>query len=135
MMAFMLPLGLIAGGTLLTYVYEDHAPVMVRFCGGACIGFAFFGLAGFVFASLFGFNLIAVALTLLTAASPSLLLATRQNATRMYSDIQATVRNMRGAIVHPNTLDAYIARLRRKLRALPGAPRITTVRGVGYSVR
>ena len=102
MMAFMLPLGLIAGGTLLTYVYEDHAPVMVRFCGGACIGFAFFGLAGFVFASLFGFNLIAVALTLLTAASPSLLLATRQNATRMYSDIQATVRNMRGAIVHPN---------------------------------
>jgi len=40
-----------------------------------------------------------------------------------------------GAIVHPNTLDAYIARLRRKLRALPGAPRITTVRGVGYSVR
>ncbi len=40
-----------------------------------------------------------------------------------------------GAIVHPNTLDAYVARLRRKLRALPGAPGIITVRGVGYSVR
>jgi two-component system response regulator MprA len=40
-----------------------------------------------------------------------------------------------GAIVHANTLDAYIARLRRKLRALPGAPGIETVRGVGYSLQ
>jgi len=40
-----------------------------------------------------------------------------------------------GAIVHANTLDAYIARLRRKLRALPGAPSIATVRGVGYSLQ
>jgi two-component system, OmpR family, response regulator len=37
-----------------------------------------------------------------------------------------------GAIVHDNTLDVYIARLRRKLRALPGAPGIATVHGVGY---
>lgn len=39
-----------------------------------------------------------------------------------------------GAIVHDNTLDAYIARLRRKLATLPGAPRITTVHGVGYTI-
>ena len=39
-----------------------------------------------------------------------------------------------GAIVHDNTLDAYIARLRRKLRELPGAPKIDTVHGVGYSL-
>jgi two-component system, OmpR family, response regulator len=38
----------------------------------------------------------------------------------------------RGAIVHDNTLDAHVARTRRKLRALPGAPGITTVHGVGY---
>ena len=37
-----------------------------------------------------------------------------------------------GAIVRDNTLDAYIARLRRKLRRLPGAPEIATVHGVGY---
>jgi two-component system response regulator MprA len=37
-----------------------------------------------------------------------------------------------GAIVHDNTLDVYIARLRRKLRALPAAPAIATVHGVGY---
>ncbi len=37
-----------------------------------------------------------------------------------------------GAIVHDNSLDVYVARLRRKLRRLPGAPVIRTVHGVGY---
>ena len=40
-----------------------------------------------------------------------------------------------GAIVHDNTLDVYIARLRRKLVTLPGSPEIVTVHGVGYSLR
>jgi len=40
-----------------------------------------------------------------------------------------------GAIVHDNTLDVYIARLRRKLVALGEAPAIVTVFGVGYSLR
>ena len=37
-----------------------------------------------------------------------------------------------GARVRDNTLDAYVARLRRKLGQLPGAPSISTVHGVGY---
>ena len=37
-----------------------------------------------------------------------------------------------GAIVHDNTLDAYIARLRRKLRDLGASEEIATARGVGY---
>ncbi|HEV7847493.1 MAG TPA: response regulator transcription factor [Thermoleophilaceae bacterium] len=40
-----------------------------------------------------------------------------------------------GAIVHANTLDAYVARLRRKLAALESPERIHTVRGVGYALR
>jgi two-component system response regulator MprA len=40
-----------------------------------------------------------------------------------------------GAIVHDNTIDVYIARLRRKLASLPDAPAIGTVHGVGYSLR
>jgi two-component system response regulator MprA len=40
-----------------------------------------------------------------------------------------------GAIVHDNTIDVYLARLRRKLRSLDGAPTITTVHGVGYRLR
>jgi DNA-binding response OmpR family regulator len=37
-----------------------------------------------------------------------------------------------GAIVHDNTLDQYIARLRRKLRQVTADAEITTARGVGY---
>ncbi|MGZ4386891.1 MAG: response regulator transcription factor [Gaiellaceae bacterium] len=40
-----------------------------------------------------------------------------------------------GAIVRENTLDAYLARLRRKLASLGEAPKIATVHGVGYSIR
>jgi two-component system, OmpR family, response regulator len=39
-----------------------------------------------------------------------------------------------GAIVRANTLDAYVARLRRKLKQLPAAPEIATVHGVGYRI-
>jgi two-component system response regulator MprA len=39
-----------------------------------------------------------------------------------------------GAHVRDNTLDAYVARLRRKLASLPAAPTITTVHGVGYTI-
>jgi two-component system response regulator MprA len=41
----------------------------------------------------------------------------------------------RGAIVRENTLDAYIARLRRKLRSLDRAPAIGTIHGVGYRIQ
>jgi len=40
-----------------------------------------------------------------------------------------------GAFVAENTLDVYVARLRRKLASLSGAPTIHTVHGVGYSLR
>jgi two-component system response regulator MprA len=39
-----------------------------------------------------------------------------------------------GAIVRENTLDTYVARLRRKLRTLEHAPEIETVHGVGYKI-
>jgi DNA-binding response OmpR family regulator len=39
-----------------------------------------------------------------------------------------------GAIVHDNTLDQYVARLRRKLREVTDEVTITTVHGVGYRV-
>lgn len=39
-----------------------------------------------------------------------------------------------GAIVHDNTLDAYVARLRRKLRELDCDAHIATVHGVGYRI-
>ncbi|MFN8112290.1 MAG: response regulator transcription factor [Solirubrobacterales bacterium] len=40
-----------------------------------------------------------------------------------------------GAIVHDNTLDVYIGRLRRKLSQLPTEATVTTVHGVGYVLK
>jgi two-component system response regulator MprA len=40
-----------------------------------------------------------------------------------------------GAIVHDNTLDTYVGRLRRKLREVSSEQTIKTVRGVGYTLR
>jgi two-component system response regulator MprA len=37
-----------------------------------------------------------------------------------------------GAIVHDNTLDAYVSRLRSKLRTVRASTSISTVKGVGY---
>jgi two-component system response regulator MprA len=39
-----------------------------------------------------------------------------------------------GAIVHDNTLDVYLARLRKKLGTLPTEAKINTVHGVGYKL-
>ena len=40
-----------------------------------------------------------------------------------------------GAIVHDNTIDAYIVRLRRKLAEVESGESLETVRGVGYVLR
>jgi two-component system response regulator MprA len=40
-----------------------------------------------------------------------------------------------GGIVHDNTLDAYVARIRRKLREAEASETIATTRGVGYRLR
>jgi two-component system, OmpR family, response regulator len=40
-----------------------------------------------------------------------------------------------GAIVHDNTIDAYIVRLRRKLAEVGSSEGLETVRGVGYALR
>jgi two-component system response regulator MprA len=37
-----------------------------------------------------------------------------------------------GAIVQDNTLDVYIARIRRKLAQLAEVPELATLHGVGY---
>jgi two-component system response regulator MprA len=57
------------------------------------------------------------------AARPGQTLSRRQLVATAWPD---------GAIVHDNTLDVYLARLRRKLRDCDGAPKILTAHRVGY---
>jgi two-component system response regulator MprA len=62
---------------------------------------------------------------------------------RLAADTGTTVRRQdlvgaawpHGAVVHANTLDVYVARLRRKLTELPGELQIHTAHGIGYALR
>jgi two-component system response regulator MprA len=60
------------------------------------------------------------------AASPSSTLRRRELVAAAWPD---------GAIVHDNTLDVYVGRLRRKLAQLSTTAEIKTVHGVGYQLR
>src|SRR6266446_7413917 len=64
----------IASGTLLTYTYDEDAPLTSRLCSGACIGFGSFGLVGFILASFLGLTIVTLALTGTVLATPFLLL-------------------------------------------------------------
>jgi len=61
-------------------------------------------------------------------------LAARPGAVVRRTELTATAWP-EGAIVHANTLDAYIGRLRRKLDGVASPRAIETVRGVGYALR
>jgi two-component system OmpR family response regulator len=62
----------------------------------------------------------------------ALLLARPGEAVRRHALVRAGWTH--GARVRENTLDAYIARIRRKLRGLADAPEVRTVHGVGYRI-
>jgi hypothetical protein len=64
----------IASGALLTYTWDEDAPLASRLCTGACVGFALLGLIGFILALLFGLTSTTLAVTALLLAAPILLL-------------------------------------------------------------
>jgi two-component system response regulator MprA len=61
-------------------------------------------------------------------------LAARPGAVLRRSELVAAAWPL-GAIVHDNTLDAYVARVRRKLRESGAPEAVETVRGVGYALK
>jgi len=61
-------------------------------------------------------------------------LAGRRGAVMRRSELVAAAWPQ-GAIVHDNTLDAYVARIRRKLRDIDAPEGVETLRGVGYVLR
>ena len=52
----LLVLVAVAGGALATYLYDDESPLPARVAAGAPLGLTLLGLAGFVLASMIGFN-------------------------------------------------------------------------------
>src|SRR5205807_548040 len=104
LMFFALALALItiAGGALVTYLFDEDAPLVARLCMGACIGFAALGLLSFVLASLLGFSYLVLLLSAVLLASPLLILMKPLRREQLRADARETVRNMRRAILHPS---------------------------------
>jgi hypothetical protein len=93
----------IASGTLLTYLYDEDAPLAARLCSGACIGFAVMALIGFFLALIFGLNLYTIALTAALLALPLLLLLNSQSSRdQLNADIDQALKAISRATTKPD---------------------------------
>jgi hypothetical protein len=92
----------IASGTVLTYTYEEDAPLASRLCSGACIGFALFGLLGFALALVFGLTSPALIATAFLLATPLFLLVDPERRARVSEDINKALQAISRAISRPD---------------------------------
>ncbi|HEX8097110.1 MAG TPA: hypothetical protein VF507_03700, partial [Pyrinomonadaceae bacterium] len=100
-LALVLALTTTAGGTLLTYLYEERAPLPARLCEGAVIGFVAYGLVGFVFASLFGLNWPVLLLSAALTALPLILLKEPRRRAEVGEDLSEMVQGALNAAQRP----------------------------------
>ncbi len=92
----------IASGTLLTYTYDEDAPLASRLCGGACIGFACMALVGLILALAFGLNATTLAVTAALLALPLLLLTNEGTRDRLNADVDQALRSISRASTKPD---------------------------------
>ncbi|HEX7720982.1 MAG TPA: hypothetical protein VF397_02415 [Pyrinomonadaceae bacterium] len=92
----------IASGTLLTYTYDEGAPLASRLSSGACIGFAAMALVGFVFALLFGLNPYTIGFTAALLLLPVLLLKSRPIRNQIDQDINQALKAISRASSKPD---------------------------------
>ena len=102
LIALTLSLIVTTGGALITYLYDDDAPLAARLCTGACIGFAALGLVGFIFASFLGLNGVTLALTGVVLAAPLLLLMDPKRRAQVNADVNRALQAISRATAHPD---------------------------------
>ena len=82
----------IASGTVLTYTYDEGAPLVSRLCSGACIGFSCFGLVAFVFALFFGLTPGTIAFTVAIVSLPFGLLKSESTRNQLGADLDQALQ-------------------------------------------
>jgi hypothetical protein len=92
----------IGSGALLTYEFDEGAPLASRLCSGACIGFAAMALAGFVIALFFGLDLYSIGLTALILLLPFLLLAKAAIRDQINDDVNRALKAISRASTKPD---------------------------------
>jgi preprotein translocase subunit Sss1 len=103
-MLISLALSLIAitSGALLTYTWDEDAPLASRLCTGTCIGFALLGLIGFIFALLIGLTTLTLAGTAVVLAAPVLLLRSPRLRAQIDQDLIKATRAISRATTRPD---------------------------------
>src|SRR5215475_2910589 len=92
----------IASGTLLTYTYDEDAPLVSRLCSGGCIGFALMGLIGFVFALFFGLNPVTIAVTAIVLLTPLALLQNSGTRKKLNAEVDRALKAISRASSKPD---------------------------------
>ncbi len=92
----------LASGTVLTYTYDEDAPLASRLCSGACIGFALLGLLGFTLALAFGLTAPALIATAFLLATPLFVLVDPERRTQVSTDIGSAIQAISRAISRPD---------------------------------
>ena len=92
----------IASGTLLTYEYDEGAPLASRLCSGACIGFAALGLMGFILALAFGLNNYSIAFAGAILLLPFLTLGSEKTRNQINADIDQALKAISRASTRPD---------------------------------
>src|SRR5512138_1858890 len=86
----------VAGGTLATYLWDDHEmPLPTRVAAGVALGLAVFGLAGFLLALPLGLTGTVVLTATAVAAAPLALLAQPERRARLAADAADTLGVLR----------------------------------------
>ena len=92
----------IASGALLSYTWDEDAPLASRLCTGACIGFALLGLIGFALALVIGLSSTSLLVTALLMATPGLLLRNPQIRAQIDQDLAIATRAISRATTTPD---------------------------------
>ena len=82
-----------AGGTLVSYLYDEDAAFAARLCGGVCVGITSLGLVAFVFASFLGLTLLSILLALVVISILPIFVLKNSNRRRL---VQQDLRLLRG---------------------------------------
>src|SRR5215831_4189383 len=100
--SLLLSLVAIASGTLLTYTYDDGAPLAARLCSGACIGFGLLGLGGFILALLLGLTPLTILATAVLLLLPLALLTEKRISDQINADIDSALNAIGRATAKPD---------------------------------
>jgi hypothetical protein len=92
----------IASGALLTYAWDEDAPLASRLCTGTCIGFALLGLIGLAVSLLIGLTTTTLAVTALLLGTPGLLLRKPQIRAQIDQDLKQATQAISRATTRPD---------------------------------